>query len=325
MVNNTNNDIDFNLIHALHETVNQFSAEIGTKITLIDGVLWPIGMNDPIDIVRVAKQLTSHPDSGFLKISVNKLAQDLQYYTECDYIFPRGLLGEEGYSIFFRGKNQQDIIDLMEHCPIDSYADYMNLAGFTIYHELFHSLDSLVHEGEEISKQHRKEFFCDFAACLKLKSEGIDIFLDVAKMRALTLLSNQTGLYAEQSEYNEKKIASVFCYANHHLYGAYKKWRHENPDVDMQALAINDIAEIARDVTYRHAFSAERLQRHIEHSKNVMPHKPSIKGDDLRLKRARHLLAVKKRPIGAWQDDYRRSMARPSTIKVSPLISFVNK
>lgn len=325
MSNTNHNNIDFELIDALHETVDRFTAQTSLKITLIDGVLWPLDANSPIDIVGVAKQLTSQPHSGLYGAPINEVVKQLHHHIDADYGFSAGLLGEDGYIIFFRGKNQQDILEAMEHYSIQSREDYMHFAGFIINHELFHSFDHTVFDGDKISKKHRREFFCDFAACLKMKSEGIDVFLDIAKMRALSMLSNQTNLYAKRRSITPQDTALSFSYANHHIYAAYKEWEHENPDVDVRTLKAIDIALIARDVTYRRALSGERLKNHIEHSTHIMPRDRSPEGDDLYKKRTRRLKTIQNRPIGNWQDDYRREVTRPSTINVSPLIRFVNK
>lgn len=123
---------------------------------------------------------------------------------------------------------------------------------FALYHELFHVIDEALKglyvsafQPISISTIHRTEFFADFGSCLYLASKGHDLFMDVAKMRALNVRA--------QSHKNSFNLRDI-TYCNHRLYKAYEQSNLTPKDMDL-----GQIITATKENVERHAFTRHQL------------------------------------------------------------------
>lgn len=135
-----------------------------------------------------------------------------------------------------------------------NYTGEENWADFALYHELFHAIDPNLPEFPNasdlsIEALHKAEFFADFAACLYMASKGVDMFLDAAKMRALSL---QTP---EHKGVKENFNETMFIHGNHHIYTIFKKEK-----IDPIGMSIQDIVTLTTKLTEEYAFNATELE-----------------------------------------------------------------
>ena len=130
---------------------------------------------------------------------------------------------------------------------------------FNLYHELFHFLDETVStEGpDDDAQEHYHEFFADFAACLYMASKGKNMFLNVAKIRAIDMhakgLEGTFGMHATG-------------YANHHIYGIFRKEK-----IDTDNLSIADIVDITKDMARKYAFDNNQLKNLYNYMERLTP------------------------------------------------------
>lgn len=120
---------------------------------------------------------------------------------------------------------------------------------FTLYHELFHLVDQTINENgpENDEQEHYHEFFADFGACLYMASKGRDMFLDVAKIRALDMQAK--GL-------SDAFGPSAASYANHRIYAIFKKEK-----IDPTNMSLKDMIALTHKMTQKYAFKNHDLKK----------------------------------------------------------------
>ncbi len=277
------------------------------RIHLITGDIWPVDNNETAIIEKVVNRFACFANID----KKNPLYEDVKnYFSRVDTLVTPAMSYE--FPMLLDGKHRLYTIVTLRPFTQEEWnnnpltetlcfgENHRNFSEFVLYHELFHTFGEDVHVGD-YADLHREELFCDFAACLTMASRGHeDIFLQIAKWRALDLKQYDLQLYDIN---DDDVIETLNPYYNYHLYGIYKTWRKSNPDLDIAKLSQDDIIHIARDVVRDYAFTESQL---IEFSvARAYEAKNNLSTDDERSQYLEEIMDIADRPIKKWQKDYR--------------------
>lgn len=242
--------------------VADFAKETGKDITLIDAQIWPMGVNDKKILLKASA----------LVFGRKKARYYLPFFTNNPNISASAR--PDFNTVIFRPKDNQDLLDMNRGLSRSSTEKlHLNLSDYFLHHELFHHFDYVVNalNDEELTIEHRQEFFCDFAACLKILADnGENLFMDVARMRSLNSQASEP-FYKESS--SELELGQ---YLNHHLYVTYQEWRKENPDIDISQLTVPEIVEISAECTLKRAHKTERLRSYVKGLEKTYPNDKDV-------------------------------------------------
>lgn len=300
MTTNTS-QIDPVFIARNRQIVADFVEESGYEVDFVDGTIWPMDRVGSAQINLLAARLRKNPDFSFSSSSFQFLREGLDDLKFHDAFMFHAESGFERDIVFYRPANGTEVRNRDVNAYLTTKKKQENFATFSIYHELFHIFDCNVTRGFK-NDAHRQEFFCDFAACLIMARDGEDMFLPVAKWRALNLKKTILNIHYDLDKQEKEDIKKCLKYANHHLYGAYKKWRHDNPDIDITELDLNDILTIAQKVTRQYALKAPRLDRFVNRVYQAQTVERPWSSKEQ--KDYNQLDIIKRRGIGNWKEKY---------------------
>ncbi len=294
----------------MRRIAKEFGRNAGCTIILIDGAVWPVGKNDSKTKQKLVETISK-------KIHATPVSSEIVQ----DY-FMREATATDLASFYLMRFNCSDgstrMFNIIQMRPLtekewrNSYigndlhpdVNYTDFAEFVLYHELFHTYCLHTRIGDA-SDEHRNEFFADFSACLMMASQGKEhMFLEIAKWRALSTKRREinTWLDYEESKTSDKEI-KILVYLNHHIYGVYKMWRKENPDINLQDLSQDKIARISLDMMKKHSYTEDGILNfmadQIDRSRQDYASLEKHQEHQDRLKK------IQNRRIGRWQKAYR--------------------
>ncbi len=151
---------------------------------------------------------------------------------------------------------------------------------FTLYHELFHLVDQTINpDGAENDEQeHYHEFFADFGACLYMASKGRNMFLDVAKIRALDMQAK--GLL-------DAFGPGAASYANHRIYAIFKREKINPTD-----MSLKEMIAVTHKMTQKYAFKDQGLKKMYTFMANLTPAQSKARLNHIRPNNKKPLLAL---------------------------------
>lgn len=279
----------FQPIHITRQQkVSDFSAKSGQKIAYIDHELalnldynidaitkhikhlFPVELgNESLDIKSEVRQLVLRKYIAALYNDINRIKL-VSFIKKPD----KHIFAHLSCAI---GMRESHLKEIMIEQNDDKWCD------FFLHHELFHAIDPLfknLSARENPMFKHQIEFFADFGACLYLATQGVDMFVDVARYRAASVHNRQLNRYQSLS-------AQSLAYSTEHIYAIFKK-----EDINPIGMTLEDVVETTLVMRDKYALNETSFKRRLSSLTQSGPDRAKQSLETMR--RTAHLKRIQK-------------------------------